>query len=119
MAKILHETLLLSCMAAFAIGLVLAVQAYSARRGTTGAVPPACAWVLARPGAHSLFLLVSRENVPWGICRGEAPSHQNNARPARVVPGSEGTRASLGCGFCQGGLLEAPVQSACACGHQS
>jgi hypothetical protein len=33
MARLLHELLLFSCMAAFAIGVVIALQAYSARRG--------------------------------------------------------------------------------------
>jgi hypothetical protein len=80
MAKILHETLLLSCMAAFAIGFVLAAASVSApglRRGGS-------------PGTHSPFLLVSREDVPWRMCwELGPPSLYKNARPARVVPGSE------------------------------
>ncbi len=54
-----------------------------------GAVPPPCArgGGRARAGVHSPFLLVSREDVPWGMCRGLGhPRECNNARPARSFP---------------------------------
>ena len=46
-------------------------------------------------GGALAFLTCQSRGCPLGDCRarGGTPSHQNSARPARVVPGSEGTRA--------------------------
>jgi hypothetical protein len=84
-AKILYETLLLSCVAAFAIGVVIAAaSACSARRG----VPPGLRTGGARPGGAQLTILdscLSSRGCPWG-CRGLGWAHPRSAitlSPAR------------------------------------
>jgi len=60
-AKILYETLLLSCVAAFALGVVIAAASVFRLGGGLAAgakCPPACARGCKTGGAHSPFLLV-------------------------------------------------------------
>ena len=74
MARILYETLLLSCVAAFAIGVVIAAASVFGEAGAwrRGQSAPRPAHGGARPGgAHSPFLLVVARGVP-GVVGGWA-----------------------------------------------
>ena len=82
-----------SCVAAFAIGVVIAAARCSGRQGLGGGgkVPPGLrTGVQVKTGGRSLTILgCRREGVPGG-CRGlglGTPSPSDNARPREGVPG--------------------------------
>jgi len=79
MARLLHELLLLSCVAAFAIGVVIAAASVFGLGGglAAGQCPRPAHGVVQDGGAHSPFLLVVAR-CPWG-CRGLGLAHPRSA----------------------------------------